>query len=116
MYSIGSNFCIEDPTNTPFQVLITCSLANEPRPPPEFLWFIYYNDTELDLDGLPSLQVFNESDTLNLSGILELGEDVSNVLTITCAVGNQYGNDTENTLIRLCGEILRKNSITLCKI
>ena len=101
-YSIGSNFCIEDPVNTPFIVAVVCPLANEPQPPPEFRWSIFYNtSTEVDLHGLPSLQIFNESDILNLSGTIELGEGVS--LTITCTVNNQYDNDTENTLISLCG-------------
>ena len=88
--------------NTPFQATILCPLANEPQPPPEFYWSIFYNGTVVDLNGLPSLQVFNESDMLNLSGTIELGEDVS--LTITCTVGNQYDNDTENTLVSLCGK------------
>ena len=102
MYSIGPDFCIEDPVNTPFNVTVVCLLANEPRPPPEFHWSIFYNNTEVDLSVLPSLQVFNESDMLNLSGTIELGEDVS--LTITCTVNNQHDNDTENTLISLCGK------------
>ena len=106
VYSTGSNFCIEDPTNIPFQVLITCPLANKPQPLPEFHWSVLYNDSELDLNGLPSLQIFSESDMLNLSGIVELGENVT--LTVTCTVDNQYGGDTENTLISLCGERKKK--------
>ena len=89
--------------NTPFQVTIMCHLDNELQPPPEFHWSIFYNGTEVDLHGLPSLQVFNESDNiLNLSGTIELGEDV--LLTITCTVDNQFGKDMENTRIRLCGK------------
>ena len=102
MYRVGPDFCIEDPTNTPFQVLITCPLANKPQPPPEFQWTILYNDSELDLNDLPSLQVFTESDMLNLSGVVELGENV--MLTIACTVENEYGSDEEITLISLCGE------------
>ena len=79
-----------------------CPLENEPRPSPEFHWSILYNDAEVDLNGLSSLQVFNESDMLNLSGTIGLGDDV--LLNITCTVENVGGNDTENTLIRLCGE------------
>ena len=106
MYSIGSDFCIEDPMNTPFLVTIMCRLENEPQPPPEFHWSILYNNTKVDLSGLSSLQVFNESDALYLSGTLELGESVSqsDSLTITCTVDNLYDNDTENTLISLCGK------------
>ena len=51
MYSIGPDFCIEDPMNTPFQVTILCPLANAPQPPPEFYWSIFYNGTEVDLNG-----------------------------------------------------------------
>ena len=90
--------------NSPFQATIICRFENDPSPPPNFQWSIYYNDTELDLDSLPSLHIttFNETDMLNLSGILGLEGDLS--LTITCTVGNEYGNDTENTTIRLCSE------------
>ena len=88
--------------NDLFQASIMCHLENEPQLPPVFHWSILYNSSEVDLNGLPSLQVFNESDMLNLSGTIELGENVS--LTVTCTVDNQYGTDTENTLISLCGK------------
>lgn len=102
-YSIGSHFCIEDPMNSPFRATIMCRFENDPLPPPNFQWSIYYNDIELDLDSLPSLHItsFSENDMLNLSGIMGLEGDLS--LTITCTVGNEYGNDIENTTIRLCG-------------
>lgn len=102
MYSVGSNFCIEDPNKNHFQVTILCPLGNKPYPEPEYHWTIYYNDTELKLSGLSTLKVFNESNMLNLSGTIELGEDV--LLNISCTVKNVGGNDVENTLIRLCGE------------
>ena len=94
--------------NTPFIVTIVCLLANEPQPPPEFHWSILYNSTKVDYNDLPSLQVLSESDMLNLSGTIELGEDVS--LTITCTVDNQYDNDVESTLISLCGKKFKKNA------
>ena len=105
-YPAGADFCLEDPVNSPFQITITCPLANEPQPPPEFHWSIYsyYNETELDLDALSSLQVSNDSsDTLNLRGTV--GLDGESTLSISCNVDNLYGNDTETTLISLCGEI-----------
>ena len=92
--------------NTTFQVTITCPLANEPQPEPEFHWSIFYynNDTELELvnDSLSSLQVFIENQTLILNGTIGLGE--SGTLNITCIVENQYANDIENTLVSLCGK------------
>ena len=103
--------------NTPFQVTIMCRLENEPQPPPEFHWSIFYNgtDSEVDLSDLPSLQVFSESDNmLNLSGTIELGENIS--LTITCTVDNLYGTDTENTLISLCGKKLKENNVHIHNI
>ena len=89
--------------NTPFLVIITCPLANEPRPEPEFYWSIFY-DTELELvnDSLPSPQVFIENQTLILNDTIGFGEN--GTFNITCIVKNQYGNDTKNTLISLCGE------------
>ena len=90
--------------NTIFQVTITCPLANEPQPGPEFYWSIFYNDTELEFDGLPDLhaQIVNGSKTLTLNGTIGLGEN--GTLNIACTVENQYENDTEITLISLCGE------------
>ena len=91
--------------NTLFRAtIILCPLANVPLPGPEFHWSIYYNDTELELDGLPSLHahVFNENKTLVLDGTIGLGDD--RTFNITCTVENKYGNDTEITLISLCGE------------
>ena len=114
MYSIGSDFCIEDPINNLFRVTIMCPLENEPRPLPEFHWSIFYNDAEVNLSGLPSLQVFNESDMLNLSGTIELGDDV--LLNITCTVENISGNDAENTLIKLCGENSKLNYCNSCLV
>ena len=106
MYSIGSNFCIEDPMNSPFQVTIACPLENEPQPPPEFHWSILYDDTELDLDdsmmtSIHGLNVVNRSDMLILKGIIGLK---LNTLSLGCVVDNQYGNDIENTSISVCGE------------
>ena len=104
MYSIGSDFCLEDPRNTPFQARILCPLANVPKPEPKFYWSILFNDTELELDGLPNLhaQVVNENKTLILSGTIRLGDN--GTLNIACTVENEYENDTEDTLISLCGE------------
>ena len=98
--------------NSPFQTTVMCHLENEPLPSPEFYWSIFYNDTEVDLHGLPSLQVFNRSDMLHLSGKVELGNNVS--LSITCTVDNEYGNDTETTLISLCGEKAMAGQIHTC--
>ena len=113
MYSIGSDFCIEDPVQSPFQATVLCHLENEPQPPPEFYWILYYNDTDHELDAVSTgLQIFNKSDNvLTLSGTIELGEDV--LLTIACYVENQYGNDTENTTISLCGEKMYNHVTTL---
>ena len=107
-YTAGTEFCLEDPVNTPFQITITCPLANEPQPPPMFHWSIYYNifnDSESDLDdSLPSLQVFNDnSDTLILIGTV--GLDGESTLSISCIVDNLYGYDVRTTEISPCGEI-----------
>ena len=88
--------------NTIFQATIMCPLANVPELEPEFYWSIFYNDTELKLNSLPSLQVFNESDMLILNGTIGLGEN--GTLNINCTVESQYGSDTENTRISICGQ------------
>ena len=103
LYAVGLDFCIEDPMNTPFQVLIVCRLENEPQPRPEFYWSIFYNDTELEYDSSSILQGHDEFSIFPLSGTIGLGENLA--LRITCTIENSYGSDTENTLIRLCGKI-----------
>lgn len=88
--------------NSPFEIMFTCPLVNEPQPSPEFHWSIFYNGTELEFDGLASINILNKTNMLNLSGTIELGEDVS--LNITCTVENVNDNDTESSVIRRCGK------------
>ena len=109
-YGIGSNFCLEDPTSF-FQLMINCSLIQDPQPPPEFRWTLTYNSTNLSLNSEDNimyhhgLSVYQENETLTLNGALLDGLDGDLRIYITCNVSNIYGNDSRSTSISLCGKL-----------
>ena len=108
-YNIGTNFCLEDPTSY-FQSVVICLLTREPQPPPEFRWTLALNNTLLYLNSEDnimyhySLSVYQDNDTLTLSGTVIDGLDDNLSLDITCVVNNTYGSDDESTSISLCGK------------
>ena len=105
-YSIGTDFCVEDPMNTGFSSIITCELVETAIPPPEFLWNITLNGTELS-SGNISLNIYPENDTLTLNGSIKL--DSTMTLDVICDVLNIFGSDSATTSISLCSKFMHYN-------
>ena len=106
-YNIGTDFCIEDPTNVNFHLMVVCQLKGEPEPPPNFHWTITLNETKVTFDDLEDygLSANTElNDNLVLTGIIMVGFDQNSILNVTCFVENSFGSDTKNSSISICSK------------
>ena len=81
---------------------IVCKLVEEALPPPEFVWNVILNGTEVNL--ISSSNFYYENDTLRLIGPIKL--DNTSTIDIMCDVSNIFGIDTATTSISLCGKSL----------
>ena len=86
--------------STSFSSSIICQLEEDPIPPPEFVWNVTLNGTDLEI---PSDNLYYENGTLNFTGPITL--DNTLILDVICHVSNVFGSDTANTSIRLCGKL-----------
>ena len=100
-YNIGTDFCVEDPMSMGFYSSITCELIEIALPPPEFLWNITLNGTEVN-----SSNIYNpENSTITLIGPIKLYND--STLDVICDVSNEFGSDSAMTSINLCSKFIR---------
>ena len=106
-YDIGTDFCLENPSNTNILLRIYCPLERAPLPDPIFKWTMILNETEMNveasnLQGL-GVHMFSEG-----NGNIDLNAIIGNYTTITvkCTVENPFGNDTETTIISVCGMLV----------
>lgn len=105
-YNIGTDFCIEDPTNN-FHSMVICQLDQEPNPRPEFRWTTTLNRNNLSFDDLNNLSLSvsdTENDTIIINGTIMIGFDQNSTLDVTCEVANSIGKDTGKTSISLCSK------------
>ena len=109
-YDIGTDFCIEDPVNVSFHLMINCLLTQEPIASPKFQWNVTLNGTDLSYEELTDfgLSAYTESSTFTLYGIVDIGfGQTSTLIAVTCEVSNDFGSNTEKTLINKCGKYSR---------
>ena len=85
--------------STEFYSYITCELVETAIPPPEFLWNVTLNGTELS-----SSNVYPKNDTLTLIGPINLGN--TSTLDVICDVSNIFGSDSLTTFISLCSRFM----------
>ena len=100
-YGIGGHFCLEDVDTVLQGVSVTCPLANEPSPPPQFNMIatrILINNTSENL-----LSSSTTSLLLNNSLLLLLFDDDTWLFRIDCFVSNSFGSSTNFSYIRVCG-------------
>ena len=86
--------------STSFSSSIICQLEEDPIPPPEFVWNVTLNGTDVEI---LSDNLNYENDTINLTGPITLNNTL--ILDVICHVYNTFGSDTANTAIRLCGKL-----------
>ena len=105
-YQIGTDFCLENPSNTTIPLQVDCPLEREPLPAPTYEWIMILNETEVILEAtnLQSLGVhpFHEDKrSIHLNATVALRNYTT--INLECMVKNFYGNDTETTSISVCG-------------
>ena len=108
-YEIGTDFCLENPSNTNVLLRIDCPLEREPLPEPIYKWTMILNETEVTLkaSNLQSLGVhmFSEgSQNIDLDTAIALRNYTT--ITVKCTVENSFGNDTETTTFGICGMLI----------
>lgn len=106
-YDIGAEFCIEDPVNISFHLMINCLLTQALQTPLQFQWNVTLNGRDLSQEELTSfgLSAYNESSTFTLDGVINIGfGQTSTLIIVTCEVSNDFGNDAKKTLINVCGK------------
>ena len=85
--------------------IVSCELANQPIPSPNFAMTIAIvkNDIEMDL-----LTTLNESlITYDLNSTLNfLFQPDTRAIKVTCVVSNNFGSDNASTMIERCGNTL----------
>ena len=84
-------------------MIMECSLGNEPDPPPEFIFTVeriqLSNSTEM-----LQMQMSNDSILqLNETAVLSLFNMDTKSIIVTCVVSNIFGNAHTNTTITICG-------------
>ena len=105
-YTIGTNFCLEteSPLNTMMSQnwVVSCQLANEPIPPPNFKMTIEVVKTEIETElSMPTdinLVFYDLNSTIN-----SLLEQDTSAIRVTCIVSNDFGSDNATTMIEPCG-------------
>ena len=97
-YDIGTDFCIEDPVNVSFHLMINCLLTQELIASPKFQWTVTLNGRDLSYEELTA----SGSSTFTLNGTVNIG--FGQKIVVTCEVSNDFGSDTEKTLINKCGK------------
>ena len=99
-------------------ITLECLLGNEPDPLPEFTFIIegmfsdpgILNSSESDYNT--SMSLLLSKDKLSIlqldAEILQLFilEQTPDEVTVTCTASNSFGNDTNTTLITICGKLL----------
>ena len=50
-YDIGTDFCLENPSNTNILLRIYCLLERTPLPEPIYQWTVILNETEMNLEA-----------------------------------------------------------------
>ena len=102
LYTVGTDFCLEDMDTVLPIMTMECSLGNDPDPLPEFSFTVermlsnnsevlhsqISNDHILQLKGTTLLSLFN-MDTM--------------FITVTCNVSNLFGSNDNTTVITVCG-------------
>lgn len=101
---IGTDFCLEDMGTLQNDVLIRCSVANDPFPPPQFSVTTARVFLNSSVDILSSYPM--ETILINDSMLLMLFEEDTKFLNVTCIVSNRFGSDRATTIIRVCGMLI----------
>ena len=52
------------------------------------------------------LSAYTENGTFSLNGTVNIGFDQTSMIVVTCNVSNDFGSDTENTLISMCSKYI----------
>ena len=103
-YTVGIDFCLEDMGSVLPNMIMECSLGNEPDPPPEFTFTVervLSNSTEM-------LQIMRQMSNdsilqLNETTVLSLFNVDTKSIIVTCVVSNTFGSAYTNTTITICG-------------
>ena len=97
LYTVGTDFCLEDMDTVLPIMTMECSLGNDPDPLPEFSFTVermLSNNSQMSNDGI--LQ-------LNRATLLSLFNMDTMFITVTCTVSNLFGSTNSTTVITVCG-------------
>ena len=114
-YTIGTNFCLEDPVLNmminQMQLMmnlrwtVSCQLANQPIPIPKFTMTIAVVRNGIEMEIPMSVNQSWTSYDVN-STAYSLFQPDTTTIKVTCVVSNTFGSDNASTLIERCGNAL----------